>query len=94
MTLAVKENELPDPVKLSLFGANAVVVRADEVTHLLKQFWHGEARYGLFESRRAVSAHAVRFCVRVRRTIRLQLSCYNTKASTFWKFCTSAGFML
>ena len=39
----VKENELPNPIKIGLFRAVAVVAGAQLVSHLFKQSGHGEA---------------------------------------------------
>ena len=41
MPLAVEENEAPRPVRIGLFGADAVVQRPDPATHLVQEFGWG-----------------------------------------------------
>jgi len=42
MAFAVKYDELSDPLKICLFGAVAVMARAQFIAHLFEQFGHGE----------------------------------------------------
>jgi hypothetical protein len=46
MTFLVKEDELPDPAQVGLFGADAVVTAAEGKTELVEQFGlaHGTPR--------------------------------------------------
>jgi hypothetical protein len=41
MTFVVEKDELFDPVKVSLFGANAVMFEADDLADLIEEFRHG-----------------------------------------------------
>ena len=41
VALVVEEDKPFDPVKVSLFGANAVMSNTDEVTDLIEEFRHG-----------------------------------------------------
>ena len=42
---AVVDNEALDPVDVSLLGANTIMFAADDVPHLVEQFWFVGSRH-------------------------------------------------
>jgi len=39
VSFAVENDEAPDPVCVSLFRANAVMLAPNDIAHLIEQFW-------------------------------------------------------
>jgi len=51
MPFAVVDDEAPDPVDVSLLGANTVMFAADDVPHLIEQFWFVRGRHSHYPLR-------------------------------------------
>ena len=51
MPFAMVDDEAPNPVDVSLLGANTVVFTADDVPDLVEQFWFARGQHSQYSLR-------------------------------------------